>query len=87
MKMTFSVYSEDDVYISNSTTTHSNIPTDCNLFGNQFEAEYPVQKININITVTGTYWIGAKIVFTRSINPLGAFIFYFISNPEFTIIS
>ncbi|CAG2189449.1 unnamed protein product [Mytilus edulis] len=69
--MTFSAYSEDDVYISNSSTTYSNIPTDCNLFGNEFEAGYPVQKININITEIGTYWIGAKIVFKRNINPLG----------------
>ncbi|XP_063445381.1 uncharacterized protein LOC134725472 isoform X2 [Mytilus trossulus] len=64
-------YSEDDVYISNSSTTYSNIPTECNLFGNEFEADYPVQKININITENGTYWIGAKIGFKRNINPLG----------------
>ncbi|VDI27600.1 Hypothetical predicted protein [Mytilus galloprovincialis] len=65
------VYSEDDVYISNSSTTRSSIPTDCNLFGNKFEADYPVQKININITETGTFWVGARIGFERNINPLG----------------
>ncbi|XP_052068567.1 uncharacterized protein LOC127707852 isoform X2 [Mytilus californianus] len=65
------VYSEDDVYISNSSTTHNNILTDCNLFGNEFEADYPVQKLNINTTETGTYWVGANIGFQRNINPLG----------------
>ncbi|OPL33537.1 hypothetical protein AM593_01026, partial [Mytilus galloprovincialis] len=64
------VYSEDDVYISNSSTIRSSIPTDCNLFGNKFEADYPVQKININITETGTFWVGARIGFERNINPL-----------------
>ncbi|XP_071129504.1 uncharacterized protein [Mytilus edulis] len=65
------VYFEDDVYISNTSTTHNNIPTDCNLFGNEFEADYLVHKLIINTTETGTFWVGASIGFQRNINPLG----------------
>lgn len=68
------VYSEDDVYLTTCPTTYNNIPTDCNLFGSYFEADSSNFKDIMNITETGTYWIGAKIGFKRNINPLGMFI-------------
>ncbi|CAC5361442.1 unnamed protein product [Mytilus coruscus] len=64
------VYDEDDVYITNSSTAHSNISTDCNLFGNEFEAIYPTHNLIVNTIETGTYWVGAKVGFKRNINPL-----------------
>ncbi|CAG2226754.1 unnamed protein product [Mytilus edulis] len=62
-------YSDNDVYISNYITTYDNITTNCSLFGSKFDENYPVDKLMINITKTGTYWIGAKIGFKRNINP------------------
>lgn len=75
---TLAEYSDDDVYISNSTTTYDKIMTNCNLFGSKFDDEnYPVQKLMINITKPGTYWIGANIGFKRNINPVGVYVDHF----------
>ncbi|XP_063447048.1 uncharacterized protein LOC134726572 [Mytilus trossulus] len=65
------LYSEDDVYTTNSTTTYSKIPADCNLFGSKFRSENSSYKLILNTTDTFTYWVGAKIGFKRNINPLG----------------
>lgn len=74
--ITLTVYSEDDVYITNSSTTYNNIPRDCNLFGSHFGADYSNYRLILNITETRTFWVGAKIGFKRNINPLGMFIYH-----------
>ncbi|CAC5402730.1 unnamed protein product [Mytilus coruscus] len=65
------LYSENNVYTTNSSTTYSNIPSDCSLFGSKFETDDFEHKIILNVTRNVTYWIGAKIGFKRNINPLG----------------
>ncbi|XP_071131747.1 uncharacterized protein [Mytilus edulis] len=65
------LYSEDDVYTTNASTTYSKIPTDCTLFGSKFGSDYSSFKLVLNTSETLTYWVGAKIGFKRNINPLG----------------
>lgn len=68
------MYSEDDVYTTNSTTTYSKIPTDCTLFGSKFGSDNSSYKLILNTTDTLTYWVGAKIGFKININPFGVLI-------------
>lgn len=74
--LTFLAYSENDVYTTNSSTTYSNIPSDCSLFGSKFETVNLKHKVILNVAKNGTYWIGAKIGYERNINPLGMFVYH-----------
>ena len=60
-----------DIFLTNTTSTYQDIPKDCKLVGAEFDQDYPPDSIHLNITEDGPFWIGATIGFTRNINPIG----------------
>ena len=62
---------DEDIFITNTTSTYEDIPKDCKLVGAEFDQDYPTNSIRLNITDDGSFWIGATIGFKRNINPIG----------------
>jgi hypothetical protein len=60
-----------EIFITNTTSTYQDIPKDCKLVGAEFDQDYPPDSIYLNITEDGPFWIGATIGFKRNINPIG----------------
>jgi hypothetical protein len=50
-----------EIFITNTTSTYQDIPKDCKLVGAEFDQEYPPDSIYLNITEDGPFWIGATI--------------------------
>jgi hypothetical protein len=68
-----SVYSDDDIFITNTTDSYSDIPIDCYLFGTKYDRNHPFDKLILNVTNTKyeSFWIHATTAFKRNINPIG----------------
>jgi hypothetical protein len=71
MSRRIAMFTDQDIFITNTTSTYQNIPQDCKLVGTEFDQDYQPDSIHLNITDDGTFWIGATIGFKRNINPIG----------------
>ena len=65
------MFTDEDIFITNTTSTYEAIPKDCKLIGAEFDQDYPTNSTRLNITEDGPFWIGATIGFKRNINPIG----------------
>jgi hypothetical protein len=65
------MFTDTDIFITNTTSTYEDIPKDCKLVGAEFNQDYPTNSTRLNITDNGPFWIGATIGFKRNINPVG----------------
>jgi hypothetical protein len=66
------VYSDDDIFITNTTDSYSDIPIDYYLFGTEYDRNDPFDKLILNVTNTKyeSFWIHATTAFKRNINPI-----------------
>ena len=60
------------MFLTNTTTTYSDIPPDCKLLGTGLSGKVR-SNITFNFTTEKTFWIGARVTFQRKLNPLGRF--------------
>ena len=65
------MFTDKDIFITNTTSTYEDIPKDCKLVGAEFNQDYSTNSTRLNITDDGSFWIGATIGFKRNINPIG----------------
>ena len=63
------MFTDKDIFITNTTSTYEDIPKDCKLVGAY--QDYPTNSTRLNITGDGSFWIGATMGFNRNINPIG----------------
>jgi hypothetical protein len=65
------MFTDQDIFIKNTTSTYQEIPQDCKLVGAKFCQDFQPDSIHQNITDDEPFWIGATIGFERNINPIG----------------
>jgi hypothetical protein len=65
------MFTDEDIFITNTTSIYGDIPKDCKLFGAEFDQDHPTNSTRLNITDDGIFWIGATIGFKKNINPIG----------------
>ena len=65
------MFTDQDIFITNTTSTYQDIPQDCKLVGAEFNQDYQPDSIHLNITDDGVFWISATPGFKRNINPIG----------------
>jgi hypothetical protein len=65
------MFTDQDIFITNTTSTYQDIPQDCKLVGAKFDQDYKPDSIHLNIKDDGLFWIGATLGFKRNINPIG----------------
>ena len=65
------IFTDEDIFITNTTSTYEDIPKDCKLVGAEFNQDYSTNSTRLNITDDGSFWIGATTGFKRNINPIG----------------
>ena len=65
------MFTDQDIFIKNTTSTYQEIPQDCKLVDAKFDQDYQPDSIHQNITDDEPFWISATIGFKRDINPIG----------------
>jgi hypothetical protein len=65
------MFTDKDIFKTNTTSTYEDIPKDCKLVGAEFDQDHPTNSTRLNITDDESFWIGATIGFKRNINPIG----------------
>ena len=61
------MFTDQDIFITNTTSTYQDIPKDCKLVG--AELDHP-DSIYLNLTDSGPFWVGAPKGSKRNISPL-----------------
>jgi hypothetical protein len=46
---------DEDIFITNTTSTYEDIPNDCKLVGADFDQDYPPNSTRLNITGDGLF--------------------------------
>ena len=49
------MFTDQDIFITNTTSTYQDIPQDCKLVGAEFDQDYQPDSIHQNITDDGTF--------------------------------
>ena len=62
---------DQDVFITNTTSAYQDIPQDCKLVGAEFDEDYQPDSIHLTITDDEPFWIDATRGFKRNINHIG----------------
>jgi hypothetical protein len=62
------MFTDQDIFITNTTSTYQDIPKDCKLVG--AELDHP-DSIYLNLTDSGSFWVGALKGSKRNISPFG----------------
>ena len=50
------MFTDKDIFITNTTSTYEDIPKDCKLVGVEFYQDYPTNITRRNITEDGSFW-------------------------------
>jgi hypothetical protein len=62
------IFTDQDIFITNTTSTYQDIPKDCKLVG--AELDHP-DSIYLKLTDSGPFWVGAPKGSKRNISPFG----------------